>query len=151
MLKMTNAIKQFTVRLLKNPGGNKLENDIRWICSSLGFMGSRDQDDTAFKILMALIKSAKKGKGMSSEELTEVVHPTQGAVIYHLKKLQKAGLVVKFESEYSLRMNSLVSTIEEIEKEVHLVLGNIKAIANDVDDKIGLDHRPLEELKTLVG
>ncbi|MBL7055812.1 winged helix-turn-helix transcriptional regulator [Candidatus Woesearchaeota archaeon] len=148
---MAKAMKQFTIKLLKNPVEQKLENDIKWICSSLGFMSSRDQDDTSFKILRALMKSAKKGKGMTSEELTDFVQPTQGAVIYHLKKLQKAGLVVKLDSEYSLKMNSILSTIEEIEKDIHLVLGNIKAIANDVDDKIGLEHRPLEELKTLVG
>jgi len=38
-------------------------------------------------------------------------------------------------------MNSLLRTIEEIEKEMRLTLTDIKKIAEDVDEKVGLEHR----------
>lgn len=107
----------------------------------MGFVTLRDQDKTAFRILKALIKAAKKRKGMTSEELTEVVKPTIGSVIYHLKKLMKAGLVVKINSGYELRMYSFLKTIEEIEREISMVLEEIKSIAKDIDKKVGLEHR----------
>ena len=138
---MAKVLKQFTIRKLREPVEKQLDKDIEWVCNSLGFVGSRDQDKTAYKILKALIKSAKEGKGLTSEELTKKVEPTIGSVIYHLKKLIKAGLVIKIESAYELRMKSLMSTIEEIEKEVTLALADIKDIALDVDNKIGLEHR----------
>jgi DNA-binding transcriptional ArsR family regulator len=138
---MQKALKQFVVRQLKDPTKKQIDKDIEWVCNSLGFVTSRDQDKTALRILKALIKSAKEGKGMTSEELTKVVKPTIGSVFYHLKKLMKAELVVKLDSKYELRMNSLLTTIEEIEKEVSAALGNIKKIAKDIDDKIGLEHR----------
>jgi hypothetical protein len=69
------------------------------------------------------------------------VEPTIGSVIYHLKKLMKAGLVVKLDTAYELRMNSLRSTIEEIEKEISMTLADIKKVAEDIDNKIGLEHR----------
>jgi len=53
----------------------------------------------------------------------------------------KAGLVVKLDSTYELRMNSLLATIEEIEKEISLTLADIKQIAVDIDNKVGLEHR----------
>ena len=99
------------------------------------------KNKTAFKILKALVKSVKEGKGLTSEELIEKVEPTIGSVIYHLKKLMKAGLVVKLDSTYELKMKSLHTTIEEIEKDIALTLVNIKNIALDIDDKIGLEHR----------
>lgn len=139
---MEKTLRQFTVKKLREPVQKQLDQDIEWICNSLGFLTPRDQDKTAFKILKALVNSAKEGEGLTSEELAGYVEPTVGSVIYHLKKLMKAGLVVKLDSHYELRMNSFLKTIEEIEKEITITLSDIKMIAKDVDDKIGLAHRP---------
>lgn len=138
---MLRSLKQFVIRKLREPTEKQLDKDIEWVCNSFGFITPRDQDKTAFKILKALIKAAKGGKGLTSEELTELVEPTIGSVIYHLKKLMKAGLVVKLDSTYELRMNSLLTTIEEIEKEISTTLADIKKIAEDIDNKVGLEHR----------
>jgi len=138
---MAQALRQFTVKKLREPGEKKLDEDIAWVCNSLGFLSSRDQDQTAFRILKALIESAREGKGLTSEELTKYVEPTIGSVLYHLKKLIKAGLVVKLNSTYELRMNSFLRTIDEIEKEIVDTLGDIKKIAKDIDNTVGLEHR----------
>jgi predicted transcriptional regulator len=138
---MEKTLRQFTVKKLREPVEKKLDEDIEWVCSSLGFLTPRDQDKTAYKILKALIKSAKKGEGLTSEELSGHVEPTVGSVIYHLKKMIKAGLVVKLDSTYELRMNSFLKTIDEIEREIVNTLGDIKKIARDIDTTIGLEHR----------
>ena len=138
---MAKTLNQYVIRKLKEPTEKNLDNDIKWVCNSLGFITSRDQDKTAYKIIKALIKSAKEGKGMTSEELTNVVEPTIGSVIYHLKKLMKAGLVVKLDSTYELKMNSLLTTIDEIQKDANATLEEVKKVAEDIDNKIGLEHR----------
>ena len=138
---MAKVLNQFVVKKLRAPTEKQLDKDIEWVCRSLGFIGKRDQDKTAFKILKALIKSAKQGNGLTSEELSRKVEPTIGSVIYHLKKLMKAGLVVKLESAYELRMKSLVATIEEIQRDVSTTLADIKKVALDIDNKVGLNHR----------
>jgi predicted transcriptional regulator len=138
---MLRSLKHFIIRKLREPTEKQLDRDIEWVCNSFGFITPRDQDKTAFIILKALIKSAKENKGLTSEELTKLVEPTIGSVIYHLRKLMKAGLVVKLDSGYELRMNSLLATIEEIEKEISLTLADIKQIADDIDNKVGLEHR----------
>jgi predicted transcriptional regulator len=138
---MAKVLGQYIIRKLREPTEKRLHDDIKWVCNSLGFLSSRDQDNTAFRILEALLKAAKEGKGLTSEELAERVEPTIGSVIYHLKKLMKAGLVVRMDSTYELRMNSLSKTIQEIEQEMSLALGEIKKIASDIDEEIGLEHR----------
>jgi predicted transcriptional regulator len=138
---MKKALRQFTIRRLREPVDEQVDEDIEWICNSLGFLSSRDQDKTAYRILKALIESAKERKGMTSEKLTELVEPTIGSVHYHLKKLMRAGLVVKLSSAYELRMNSLQKTIEEIERDISMTLEEIKSIAKDIDKKVGLEHR----------
>lgn len=145
---MSDALKEFTIKKLRETTEKDLDKDIEWICESFGFLTPRDQDKTAFNILKALIKSAAKdGKGLTSEELTKEVEPTIGSVIYHLKKLMMAGLVVKLESTYELRMRSLLTTIDEIEKDIKLTLEDIKKVANDIDNNIGLEHREEVEIK----
>ena len=138
---MPKVLRQFTVKKLREPVDKQLDNDIEWICTSLGFVTSRDQDKTAYRILKALIISAREGRGLTSEGLTEYVEPTIGSVIYHLKKLMKAGLVVKLNSTYELRMNNFHRTIEEVEKEIVITLDDIKRIARDIDQDVGLAHR----------
>ena len=138
---MAKALRQFTIKKLREPTEKQIDSDIEWVCNSLGFISPRDQDKTAFRILEALVKSAKGGSGLTSEELEKEVTPTIGSVIYHLKKLMKAGLVVKLDSAYELRMKSLFSTIEEIEKDINITLANIKKIALEIDDKVGLENR----------
>jgi DNA-binding transcriptional ArsR family regulator len=135
------TLRHFTIKKLKEPTEKDLDKDIEWICSSFGFVSSRDQDMTAYRILKVLVNSSKKAKGLTSEELTKHVEPTIGSVIYHLKKLKRAGLVVKLGSVYELRMNSLKRTIEEIEKEIIMTLSDIKKIASDVDQEVGLEYR----------
>lgn len=138
---MGQALQNYTVKKFRLPTQKQVDTDIEWVCNSLGFITKRDQDKTAYKILKTLIKSAKRKKGMTSEELSQKVDPTIGSVIYHLKKLMRAGLVVKFGSTYELRMESLLSTIEEIKKEVNLTLADIQQVAKDIDDRVGLEHR----------
>jgi len=138
---MTKTLRSFTIQKLREPTEKQLNKDIEWVCNSLGFVTPRDQDKTAFKILKALIKASKKRKGLTSEELSQRVSPTIGSVIYHLKKLMKAGLVVKLNSTYELRMYSFLKTIEETEKEIIMTLADIKKIAKDIDAKVGLEHR----------
>ena len=138
---MVKVLKQFIIRKLREPVKKNVDEDIEWVCNSLGFIGLRDQGKTAFGILKALIESAKEGKGLTSEELTKKVQPTIGSVIYHLNKLMKAGLVIKIDSRYELKMRSITSTIEEIENDIRFTLANIKKVALDVDNKIGLENR----------
>lgn len=138
---MSRDMQKFIVKKFKNPLKKDLDTDIKWICNSFGFISTRDQDKVAFHILKALIKAAKEGKGLTSEELTEFVTPTQGSVVYHLNKLMKAGFVVKIESGYELKMNSLQMTINEIEKEILSTLENIKSVSEDIDSRIGLESR----------
>ena len=38
-------------------------------------------------------------------------------------------------------MNIFLKTIEEIEKEITIALSDIKVIAKDIDDRVGLAHR----------
>lgn len=138
---MEKSLRLFTVKKLRQPTSKMADNDIEWVCNSLGFITPRDHDKTAYMILKALIKSAKHKGGMTSEELERIVEPTRGSVLYHLKKLIRSGLVVKMGSAYELKMNCLTDTIDEIRKEINLSLDSIRGVAVDIDADLGLESR----------
>lgn len=138
---MVTELRRYVVKNLKHPIKEDVNRDIEWICNCLGFADSRDKEKTASKVFKLLVDAAKEGKGLTSEEIAESVKPTRGAVVHHLNKFIKAGLVIKINSKYELRMGSLKKTVEEVNLDIQRVLNNISEIAESVDNKIGLKSR----------
>ena len=138
---MVTELRRYVVKNLKHPIKEDLSRDIEWICNCLGFADSRDKERTASKIFKLLVDAAKEGNGLTSEEIAESVKPTRGAVVHHLNKFIKAGLVIKVNSKYELRMGSLKKTVEEVNVDIQRVLSNIAHIAESVDNKMGLKSR----------
>ncbi|MBS3133263.1 helix-turn-helix transcriptional regulator [Candidatus Woesearchaeota archaeon] len=135
------SISEYAVKKIQTPMEKNLDKDVEWVCSSLGFVSSRDHDKTAMRIIKALVYAAKDGKGLTSEELTELVKPTRGSVLYHLKRLMRAGLVVKIDSCYELTQKSLTKTIEDAQTNINNVLQEIKRISMEVDEELGMPYR----------
>lgn len=132
---MAKELRSFTIKKLRKPNAALRDKNLRWVCNSLGFVSTRDSDETAYKIMECLTTAAKEGRGMTSDELSGHVKPTIGSVIYHLKKLMKSGLIVKMGSCYELRMESLRSTIEEIQREINMALDDVKTVSADIDSR----------------
>jgi predicted transcriptional regulator len=138
---MQEIRRNFNIKMLKEPLKEDLEQDIEWLCKSLGFAGERDKENTSVEILKLLIKSSKNREGLTSDGIAEKIKPTRGAVVHHLNKFMRRGLVVKVNNKYELRMNSLEKTLEEIKLDINRTISNILSIAKDVDSKIGIKAR----------
>jgi DNA-binding MarR family transcriptional regulator len=133
--------KRFTVRVLKEPKQKSTETDLQWLFQSLGFGGSRDKEKTAFHIFHLLVLAAKNNKGLTSDEIADEVKPTRGAVVHHLNKFMRAGLVVKVHHGYELRMGSLKRTIGEVELDAQRAFERMLTIAEEVDKQLQLTAR----------
>ncbi len=138
---MVTELRRYVIKNLKHPIKEDVNRDMEWICNCLGFADSRDKERTASKVFKLLLEAAKEGKGMTSEEIAESVKPTRGAVVHHLNKFIRAGLVIKINSKYELRMSSLKKTIEEVNVDIQRVISNMSEIAESVDNKMGLKSR----------
>src|SRR3989344_5273297 len=102
--------QEITIRYLRPPQAKELAHEIEWLCRSLGFISNRDQDKTAGRIFHVLITQKK----VRSDDLAQACALTRGAVIHHLSRYLKAGIVVREGRMYVLRMDSLTSTLEEL-------------------------------------
>jgi predicted transcriptional regulator len=63
---------------------------------------------------------------------------SRGTVIHHMDKLMDAGLVIHEGNSYMLRVDNLKLLISELEKDIQRTLGDLKEVASDIDNWMGL-------------
>jgi biotin operon repressor len=135
------TLAEYRIFHVRKPATVDTEKDLEWICRSFGFMESRDKKKTAYRVLRAIIETARTNRGLSSDELAEKLSLSRGTVIHHLNKMRKSGLVIRHESQYKLRGRSLKSTIAEVQLDASRIFDDLKNVAKTVDDALNLLSR----------
>ena len=133
---MVNLYPKITIIKIRKPARNEINEELQWIGASLGLFNLRDKDRSCFRIFVELLKSSKKGEGLSSDEIAFKSGLSRGTVIHHINKLIESGLVIVEERKYVLREAKLEPLIDEIEKDVIRSLDGLRAIAKDIDKKL---------------
>jgi len=141
MILQEEALAEYTILDVRMVPMVDIEQDIEWICKSFGFLESRDKEKTASKIFRTILEAAKKGEGLSSDELAEKLGLSRGTMVHHLNKLIKSGLIIHHQGRYKLRAFSLQRTVEEVKRDIARVFENISQVAKSIDENLGLLHR----------
>ena len=133
---MVNLYPKITIIKIRMPARNEINEELQWIGASLGLFNLRDKDRSCFRIFVELLKSSKKGEGLSSDEIAFKSGLSRGTVIHHINKLIESGLVIVEERKYILREAKLEPLIDEVEKDILRSLDGLRAIAKDIDKKM---------------
>jgi biotin operon repressor len=126
---------------VRMPTTKDLDEDVEWIARCFGFLETRDVNRTAARIFSALIYAASEDKGFTSDGLAERVGVTRGAVVHHINKMMRSGLVIFHGGQYKLREKSLRGTLNEVERDLRRVLEKIEVVASSIDESLSLPHR----------
>lgn len=129
---------KITIIRHRKPSKASINEQLQWLGSSLGLFGLRDKDKSCFRIFVELIKNAKAKKPVTSDELAFRLNLSRGTVIHHINNLMKSGLVIHEGNKYLLRVESLTSLIEEVEKDIKRTCDDLKQIAKNIDEELGL-------------
>ena len=135
---MVYVERRITIVHLKKPIEHSLNEELQWLGSSLGLFNLRDKNSSCFRIFIELLKSAKTGKPLSSDELALHLELTRGTVVHHINRLMESGMVVHEGNKYYLRVHRLQSLIEELRKDTERTLDDLEDAAKQIDDMIGL-------------
>lgn len=119
---------------MERPKEHSIDTDIEWICECLGLAGR--ENDLATEIFKELLHATKGRGGVSSKEITEKRHVTQGAIVYHLNIFMNSGLVVKQGRRYFLRSASLDETMEELEQDMLRRMRKLRELARHIDEEM---------------
>ncbi|MFH0970510.1 MAG: winged helix-turn-helix domain-containing protein [Candidatus Diapherotrites archaeon] len=129
---------RIVIRRIERPFRGNTEQELEWICQSLG-LTSIGKDKVTADIFREIVRSTEEGKGISSTLLAQRIHLSRGAVIHHLNNLQAAGLVVKQGREYVARSKSMVRTIQEVEEDIKRIFDKMEETAREIDRAFGMD------------
>ena len=143
MTRRESALSSYVIREIRPPSRKDLNGDLEWVARSLGFVEARDRGKSAMKIFRVLVERAGRGTGtgLASEQISNHVDLSRGAVVAHLNRMMASGLAIRRENKYELRVRSVEQTINEIEKDISRVLHNVREIAREVDGRMGLRYR----------
>jgi biotin operon repressor len=93
----------------------------------------RDKDKSCFRIFIELLKAAKLGIALSSDELAYLLGLSRGTVIHHINKLMETGIVVPIHKKYILRENNLQVLMEKIREDFERAYTELYSVAQDID------------------
>jgi len=134
--------QQITIKKILSPSPGNLDEDINYLCKSLGYFTERDKQNTAGKIFRLLVKEAcETDRYLSSDEIAEKLNLTRGAIVHHLNNFISSGIVIKEHNRYRLRSVSLQKSMEEIRADIDRIMNQMIKIAKEIDDKLGLYYR----------
>ncbi len=130
--------QKITIINVRKPCQRNINHELQWLGTSLGLFNLRDKDKSCFRIFLELLKAAKTKSPLTSDEIAEKLKLSRGTVIHHVTRLMESGLVIHERNKYMLRVDNLNLLISELEKDVQRTLGDLKEVATDIDDWMGL-------------
>jgi len=134
--------KQILIKKIRSPAPGNLDEDIDYLCRSLGYFSKRDKQDTAGNIFRLIVKEAcEPDNCLTSDEIAEKLNLTRGAIVHHLNSFISSGIIIKEHNRYRLRSVSLQKSMEEIRSDIDRIMDQMIKIAIDIDDKLGHYYR----------
>ena len=131
-------IHKITIMNIRKPAVRNVNQELQWLGSSLGLFNLRDKDKSCFRVFIELVKTAKRGIPLSSDELAHRLDLSRGTVVHHINKLIESGIVVRANRGYILRVDSLRELIDEVEKDLRRTCEDLRVMAEEIDESLGL-------------
>lgn len=128
--------QRITIINLRKPAERNLNQELQWLGTSLGLFNLRDKNKSCFRIFIELLKSAKHGKPLTSDELADILNLSRGTVVHHINRLMDSGLVIHEKNTYLLRVENLSELIHEIEKDIQRTLSDLREVAREIDTRL---------------
>ena len=130
--------QRITIVNIRKPSEHNVNQELQWFGSSLGLFNLRDKDKSTFRVFIELLKSAKAKRTLTSDELASRLELSRGTIIHHINKLMESGIVVHEGNKYTLRVENLRTLIEEVEKDIKRACEDLKEVAKEIDNRLGL-------------
>ncbi len=130
--------QRITIINIRKPIQRNVNQELQWLGSSLGLFNLRDKDKSCFRVFIELLKSAKAHHTLTSDVLAARLNLSRGTIIHHINKLIESGLVVHEGNTYILRVDNLRTLIEELEKDLKRACDDLKDVAREIDERLGL-------------
>lgn len=125
---------EILIRRIEMPHSSNPQEEINWICRSLGFFETIDKGKTAATVFKEIVHATEANTPLTSSQLAQRAGMSRGSIINHLNNLLRSGLIVKHGRQYIARSGSMHGLIEELETDVETIFRRMKKIARELDE-----------------
>ena len=132
-------MRHITIIRVRKPVQASLNEELQWLGHSLGLFNLRDKDKSCFRVFISLMKAAKTGNPLSSDQLASETMLSRGTVVHHINKLIESGLVIPERKKYMLRHHRLQFLIEELKRDMERSFSEMEQAAKELDHVLGLE------------
>ena len=126
-------MKKITLYRLQSTKAPDVNKQVMWFSGTMGLFTCRDKSKSCYRIFLELLKAAKQGKALSSDEIAYRLHLSRGAVVHHLNNLIDSGMVVSQKNKYALREASLDLLVKDLKKEMDEMFAEMNSVAEEID------------------
>ncbi len=130
--------KRITIISISRPKERSVNEELQWLCDSLGLFGLRDRDRSCFRIFIELLKTSKQHQPISSDEIADRLSLTRGTVVHHLNKLSDSGIIIQQRKRYILREPNLEILMDDLRRDFEEYFKELKKTAKEIDDVLEL-------------
>jgi predicted transcriptional regulator len=115
-----------------------MNEEVRWICESLGLVSGRDVNDTSFKVLSGILKEMPEEKLVATDDLARWLNLEAPTVNHHVRNFMESGIVFREKRKIALRGGSLTAALEEMKRESNEMFDRLIASSKRIDDSFEL-------------
>ncbi len=130
--------KRITIISISRPKERSVNEELQWLCDSLGLFGLRDRDRSCFRIFIELLKTSKQHQPISSDEIADRLSSTRGTVVHHLNKLSDCVIIIQQRTRYKLREPNLEILMDDLRRDFEEYFKELKKTAKEIDDVLEL-------------
>jgi len=131
-------MKKITIQDIDKPKEDKLKDEVKWICDSLGLMSGRDLNDISFKVMYELLELFSKDNLISTDEVAKSLKIESPRVNYHIRGLIESGIIFREKRKIALRGGSLSAAIEEMRRDSDMMFSRLLEVSKKIDETFEL-------------
>ena len=129
--------QRLTLHNIPRPPRNNLNEEIYWLCDTLGLSAGRDLDNLSTQIVLAVLERSVES-GISSDELSCLLAVTSGRVNHHIRNLSRSGIIYRERRLVHLRRRNLRDSIRELRRDADRIFDELEQVAGEIDSLVGI-------------
>ncbi|MBD3252914.1 ArsR family transcriptional regulator [Candidatus Pacearchaeota archaeon] len=128
---------KITIREINKPRHHRerISDELKWICESLGLMAGRDVEDTSFRIMKELLNEFRTKTIVPTECLVRSLKMEAPRINHHIRNLMETGILSRKKRKITLKGGSLSAAIEEMKRESDRMFERILEVSKKIDDR----------------
>jgi len=130
--------QKIIIQNIDKPRADKVKDEVKWICDSLGLISGRDIDDTSFKIMYELLELFSEDNLISTEEVAKSLRIEAPRVNHHVRGLMESGIILREKRKIALRGGSLSVAIEEMRRDSDIMFSRLLEVSKKIDEAFEL-------------